>query len=341
MITLRKESNVKPLQSDLGRMIEQFLAELKKKSKRTEISYRGDINRFLKTVFQKTISTITFMEIEKTDFDLLTDYFNNEFEGMSNNTKNRHLRSIKSLMRHLKARNQELDISYLDLISSFTNDAQRIERMPREVVFEYIEEAGKERFNGKAKQLLIMLAVDTALRIEDYLEMEWNQFSPQEDGVVLTGYGKGGKRWIEKISFNVYDEVLKLKEEQEEGEKRVFSPLSEKNVYDMMTRIKKNLGYDDRRYSFHSLKKTGVTFAYRLTGDILEAKKKGKHSNLETTQIYLEEVDYGITGMFSLGENDNDLYTKVSHEELLKALEGMNKDMLFLLNVKLQESGKA
>lgn len=339
MITsIMTKGNIKPLQSKCGRVIEQFLAEHGKRSKRTEMSYRGDISKFLDAVFQKTISTVMYVEIEHIDFELLTEYFNNEFKGMSNNTKNRHLRSIKSLLRHLKARDViSMDIDFLDLISTFRNDAHRIEAMPREVVLQYIEEAGKERFNSDVKQTLIMLAVDTALRVEDYLQMEWSQFSPQDDGVILAGYGKGGKRWIEKISYEVYNEILKLKEVQEEGETKVFAPLSEKNIYDMMTRLRKNLGYEDRNYSFHSLKKTGVTFAYRLTGDILEAMKKGKHSNIETTQIYLEEFDYGITGMFSIGEHDSELYKKASHEELLRALGEMNQDMLHLLNIKLQQ----
>lgn len=349
MVSLAKveTQKVTQMRTKAGRTIEQFLQECKKKSEDTEINYRGDIRRFLDIVYDKTIDTITFEELDCLDFDIFTEYINKDFGKLSNNTINRHTSSIKELMRHLKKRGfvdpetggvHLADIAYLDLITMMPDDSKRIEHMSKEVVMRYIDEAGRERHNALAKQHIIMLAVDTALRLEDYLALEWSQLSPQEDGVILTGYGKGNKRWIEKISHDVYKSLLELKVNQEMGETKVFAPLSRKNVTDMMTRFKSVLGYQDRRYSFHSFKKTAVTFAYRLTGDILEAMKKGKHSNVKTTMTYVEEVDYGITGMFSLGSHDDDLYKRVSHEELLAALDELNKDTLFLLNLKLKKN---
>lgn len=340
MVALTKASmeNVTKMQTKAGRVIEQFLQELRKRSEDTETNYRSDIRRFLDVVYDgRTIDTITFEELDCLDFDVFTEYINKGFGELSNNTINRHTSSIKALMKHLKSRNFiESDTAYLDLVTLMPDDSKRIEHMSKEVVIRYIDEAGREMHNSEAKQIMIMLAVDTALRLEDYLTMEWSQFSLQEDGVVLTGYGKGNKRWIEKISYNVYNEILKLKANQEMGEKRVFAPLSRKNIIDMMTRFKGVLGYQDRSYSFHSFKKTAVTFAYRLTGDILEAMKKGKHSNVKTTMAYVEELDYGITGMFSLGDHDDEMYKKVSHEDLLEALGELNKDTLHLLNIKLK-----
>lgn len=338
-----KKSKVEKMQTKCGRVIEQFLAECKQKSKSTEINYRGDLNRFFNMVYDgRTIHTITFEELDCLDYEILTQYKDNGFEDLANTTANRHISSIKALMRYLKARNcLESDIAYLDLVSLLPSRPQRIEGMPRNVVLRYIGEAGREKFNAEVKQALIMAAADTALRLEDYLELEWSDFSPQEDGVVISGYGKNNKRWIEKITYDFYnEEILPLKQNQEYGEKRVFAPLNRKNVTDMMTRFKTTLGYEDRSYSFHSLKKTGVEFAYRLTNDIMEAKKKGKHENIQTTLIYLEEANYGITGMFSLGVHDAKLYEKVSHEELLKAVGELNADTIHLLNIKIKSLQK-
>lgn len=333
------DNKVTKMQTRCGYAIEQFLQEYRKKSANTEANYRGDISRFLERVFNKTIDTITFEELDCLDFDSLTQYINNEFEGMSNNTSNRHLSSIKAVYRHLKKRGEgnnnflKSEITYFDLVEMLPNDSERIMRMPKEVVDEYIEEAGHERFDAFPKQMIIKLAADTGLRLSEYLDLRWSQFHPEGSVVVMTGYGKGGVRFSDKISVELYNELLKLKSYQEYGEPRVFSMLTERKVKGAMTRIKKNLGYDDRAYSFHSLKKTAVTFAYRRTGDILEAQRKGRHSKLETTRDYLEDVDYGITGMYSLGNFDDELYKKASHEEIMKVLEGMNKDMLHLLNI--------
>lgn len=319
-------------QTKCGKAIDQFLNEYDKQSKNTVQGYKGDIEKFLHKVYEKTIDTITVEELDCLDFDSFSEYING-IKDSSNSTVNRHTSTIRTMMDHLKKRNViTSEIGYLDLIKLKRNNSKRIDVMPRAVVLNYISEAGREKNHAKKKQNLIMFAVDTALRMEDYLEMKWDQFSPQEDWVIVKGYGKGGKMWIEKISYKVYNSLLEMRQG---NESMVFTPLSEKNVTDMMNRIKLRLGYQDRTYSFHSLKKTAVTFTYRLTGDILEAMKKGKHSNLDTTRIYLEEEDYGMTGMFSLGDHDSDLYKKIAHDELLMALSELNKDTLHLLNIKI------
>lgn len=331
-------------QTKAGRAIEQFLRECQKRSEDTEINYRGDIRRFLDMVYDgQTIDTITLEELNQLDFDTFSEYVETCFEGLSNNTVNRHTSSIKALMKHLKARGLiKSNISYIDLITLLPNDSKRIERMPQEVFMRYIDEAGREKHNPLAKQEIIKLAIDTSLRLEDYEKMEWDQFSPQEIGedVEITGYGKGNKRWHTKISYEVYEGLLKLKKNQDIDEKRVFAPLSRKNVSDMMLRFKEVLGYRDRRFSFHSFKKTAVTFTYRETGDLTEAMRVGQHSNVNTTLDYIEGIDYGVTGMFSLGLESHDglLYKKASHEELLTALDELNKDTLFLLNLKLKKN---
>lgn len=323
-------------QTRCGKAIEQFLSEHEKKSKKTKYSYKGDIKKFLKEVYGESTATITEEDLNLLDFDSFSDYINS-IKG-SNSTVNRHTSTIRSLMGHLKDRNFiTADIGYLNTIKLKRNNSKRIDIMTREIVLNYINIAEKEKNHAEKKQKLIMFAVDTALRLEDYLEMEWNQFSPQEEWVIVKGYGKGGKLWIEKISYDVYNSLLEMRLADET---KVFAPLNEKNIWDMMNRIKLVLGYNDRAYSFHSFKKTSVTFTYRLTGDILEAMKKGKHSNIETTRIYLEEEDYGMTGMFSLGEHDPDLYKKIPYEELLAALKEMNKDTLHLLNIKIDNLQK-
>lgn len=336
-----RSNKVTRLRTKCGYAIEQYLLECRKQSERTEMNYRGDIERYLERVFNKSIDTVTFEELECVDYDIFTQYINNEFEGLANSTINRHTSSIKALYRHLKMRNLiQSNITFLDLIALLPNDSERIMRMPIEVVEEYIEEARHEKFDAYPKQMLIKLAADTGMRLSEYLNMEWSQFHPEGNVVTITGYGKGNKRFTEKISLDFYNELLNIKKYQKMGEKKVFSMLTDRKVKGMMTRIKENLGYHDRAYSFHSLKKTAVTFAYRLTNDILEAQRKGKHTKLETTRDYLEDVDYGITGMFSLGDFDSELYNKVTHDELLEALNNMNKDMLHLLNIELNNKKK-
>lgn len=328
--------NVTKFQTKCGVAIEQYLKEASKGSKHTERNYRSRINRFLKHVYEKTIDTVTFEELDLMDYDSFTQYIDS-FEEVKNNTINNHMSAVKELLRDLKGRNLlRSDIAYLDSIKPENNDGKEIEYMSVDVVERYISEAGRELHNAEAKQKLIMLAADQGLRLEALLNLSWGSFMPRENGVVLTGYDKGNKKFTKVISYYVYEDLLKLRKEASIDSK-VFSPLSPKNVTDMMIRIKVNLGYEDISYSFHSLRKSAGTWVYRYTNDILEAQKALGHDNLNNTQIYVKNLDYGVMGMFSLRNHDSEAYKKLSHEELLDVLDTLSGDFLHVLNAKIQQ----
>ena len=63
-----------------------------------------------------------------------------------------------------------------------------------------------------------------------------------------------------------------------------------------------------------------------------------RYTSLDTTRLYTEIEDYGITGLISLGDSvPKDLYKTVNKETLIKAIELMNKDFTFILNSKISE----
>lgn len=322
-----------------GKDIENYLEERGKWSKNTAASYRGDFSRFLKSVFNTTIEHVTTEQLNNVDYDLLMRYRHDMDGILVNNTINRHISTISAILKHLKSRNVlKSDVSYLDDIRKLPIQPVEIAYMPPEVVDRYISEAGKDTNYPELKQNLIMIAVEGALRLNEALELEIGQFTViDEETVVLKGYGKGNKEYFDKIDISIYNKLVKaMKTDKNNPKSKIFKPLNTKNITDMMTRIRKQLKYDDMNYSFHSFKKTGVTAAYIASGnDILEAQRKGRHESLDTTRRYLKGEDYGVTGLFSLRERDSEVYKKVSHEELLKGIEGMSEGFLNLLNTKI------
>lgn len=334
------EEKVTKFQTKCGKEIEKYLNEIRKKSENTEKNYRADIRRFIKYNYEKTIDTVTTEELDLLDYDSFTQYIES-FEGVSNNTINRHISTIKSLYKNLKARNiLNSDIAYLDLVTLLNNDGVEIDPMSIEVVERYINEAGRELHHAEVKQKLIMLAADQGLRLDELLSLTWKSFSPREDGVVISGYGKGNKKFTKKIEFWVYEDLLELRKGATLNSK-VFAPLSPKNVADMMTRIKTNLGYEDREYSFHSLRKSAVTYFYRdNNGDLIKTQRYAGHSNPNTTQIYIESEEMGVTGMFSTRNNDKEAYKKLTHDELLEVIEDMSYDFVHMLNAKIQQKAR-
>lgn len=320
----------------VGKAIEDFLYEKGKQSEDTAKAYRSDIKRFLTNLYDKSINTITAEELETLDYDSFKSFLNSLYGVQSNSLINRYTSSIKSMYRYLNATKAiKSDMMFFELIDNLKNNANSYEAIPMEVVEQYIKATHFEKNKQLEKKLIIKLAIDLGLRESELRGLEWKQFKPNGDEVFVSGIGKGGVKYLEKISRNFYNELLQIKVD---GQSKVFT-LTKKNLTDMMMRLKIQLHQEDRNYTFHSFKKTAVTNTYKLTGSITDAQKKGKHKHLTTTQLYLQEEEVKMTGYYSLeGNLNHNLYKEVSHDVLMDTLKGMSKEMLFVLNMKLNSN---
>lgn len=332
-------SNVTQFQTKAGKTIEEFLEEKAKRSEDTASSYRGDINKFLKEIFDKTINTVTIEELELLDYESFKAFLNSMYKKLANTSINRCRSSIESLYQYLNAtKSIRTDLTFFRLIKALPNEVNSYEVMPMEVVEQYIEATRFEKNKPIEKKWAIVMSVELGLRDSEVRELEWNQFKSDGQRVYVSGYGKGGVKYTEVISKDLYNEMVS--ELKSAGQKNLFT-ISKKNITDMMIRLRKTLNYEDRNYTFHSFKKASVNNTYNLTGNVLDAQKKGKHSKLETTQLYLQEVETKMTGYFSLEKNLNHkLYREVEHKALIETLKTMPKDLLFLLNMKLNDQNK-
>lgn len=325
--------------------VEQYLTQRKQRNKNTYRNYLTDIEHFFEHVFGKPYSSITTQELnsEKTELDGLMKYFDSLYNMkkvngkrmFANGTINRKQASVKSLLKFLKVKKVfHHDLSELEVITNLPKKTKNIENVSFETAMKYAEWFRQNEVNkSKEKYIITKLAIDIGKRATELLTLEWNQFLVRSEYVLVSGIGKGEKKWTEKISVSFYEEITELKG----NSNRVFS-LSYNDLVRMTNRAKKALGDTDRAISFHSFRKCSITVTYRLTGDILEAQRKANHSSLDTTKIYIEAEDYGMTGLISLGDSiSNELYKDVDKDTLVEAIELMNKDFMFILNYKINE----
>ncbi len=338
---------------NVGDAIESFLRGKEKRNINTYRSYKTDVKHFFENCFGKPYKDIRFNELnsEITDFENLVEYFNGLFEKtdqngkrvFSNNTINKKQTSIKQLLKYLKIKKVLVkDLTNLEYIEQLPKDTDSIEMIPFEEALKYAEWFKKNEVDrGIEKYIITKLAIDTGLRASELVKLTWSQFTIDSDIVIMRGIGKGNKKWVEKISLEFYHEIIEeLKPIEATGDDKVFT-IKYHALPNMMNRAKIALKHQGKKYTFHSFKKTSVNMAYRLTGDILEAQRKGRHSSLDTTRIYTQAEDYGMTGLISLGgEIPNDLFKTVDQDVLLEALEEVNKDFLFILNYKINEKLK-
>lgn len=341
-------SNVVKIKCDtIEQAVEQFLKQKYQRNVNTYRNYLLDIEHFFQSMFGKHYSFVTKDELNQvanidglmTYFDSLYDITNDTGKRLFTNvTINRKQSSIKALLKFLKIKKvYDNDLTELELIQNLPKDTKSIEVISFDTAMKYAEWIKEnEKVKANEKYIIVKLAIDSGLRASELLSLKWNQFEKDLNCVVMRGRGKGNKDWIEKISLQFYEEILTLKADSE----YVFT-LNYDNLVRMMNRVKKAFGVSDKNISFHSFKKCSVTSAYKLTGDILEAQRKGRHSSLDTTRLYTESEDYGITGLISLGNSvPKDLYKNVDNETLIKAIELMNKDFIYILNNKIAELQK-
>ncbi|TCJ00418.1 tyrosine-type recombinase/integrase [Cytobacillus praedii] len=337
------EKVVKLNKTEIYDQINLFLDKkhMRSGSDKTRESYERDINDFFYylTKGTKEVKFLTIDDIQINDDDIINFQIHLKNKGLVNKSINRKVSTVNQLYGRFFRK------GYIKNLSSF-EEADRLKEgknyhgvlTVNEVFHMTTLVLNQKRGRKKlTKYFLLLLAMDTCLRKSALLNLTWSDFIEHVDFVEIKAVDKGNEERNLKISKEFYQELLQLKEESKTD--KVFD-ISETSIQDMMDYLKSKMKIEEkRRICFHSVRKCGVSFQYRISGlDIMQAKKAAGHSNLNTTQIYVGETDYGILGaVSSRGQIDDALFEKVSHEELLEGIRNLNKDQILLLNIKLNE----
>lgn len=322
--------------------IERYINQLGYNSKGTMTAYLGDIKLFFKIIKNKEIEYLTEEDVNSIDLDSFEDFIsymhnltNDEGKRVyTNKTINRKVSASKGLIEYLYSKKIVADVSYFPSIKSLPENSNSHGVLETHEVFTMAELALQERVKGKIKRLLILFSLDTCIRKAALVNLKWSNFIEKEEGVLVTGVDKGNQEFRQLISKDFYNELLKIKTTKD----KVFD-ISVDAVDKMFVRLRDKMKIpEERRIVFHSIRKSGVTFRFRMTGDILEAQRAANHSNVSTTQLYIKNEDYGALGaVSSRGKLDMEMYKKVDHETLIEAIEMCKKDFQAILNMKLME----
>ncbi len=323
---------------------EQIILFLEKKTMRSESlktreAYDSDIRDFFKFKAKKEIEFLNKNDVKLNDDDIVKFqiYLKND-RGLLNKSINRKISTVNQFYGQLYRR------GYIENLAAF-DEADRLKEgknhhgvLTVEEVFQAAELVKNQPRGRKrlTKYYLILTAMDTCLRKSALLNLTWDDFILHDDEVEIRAVDKGNEERNLRISKEFYEELVQIKNES--GTNKVFD-ISDTSIQSMMNYIKRQLKFEDKRnVVFHSFRKAGVTFQYRLTNDLLQAKKASGHKNMENLLIYIGERDLGVLGaVSSKGDIDDQLFKKVSHEELLKGISSLTKDQILLLNLKLKE----
>jgi len=342
--------NLINLYETLEKEIEEFLFYHKKNSVATYNSYKSDIKRLAQTLFDREhYKHISKEQIQGFSVSDLVHYFDmcylevdEDGENLyTNSTVNRWISSLRSLIKFLEGRKHiKYDIHELnERLKKLPDDSIAIDVLSNEDTDRCLEYFKTLKL-GEVMYNLGNLAVDTGLRLNELLTLEWNQFTTlSEDEVQISSRGKnrgkGNKSWNKIISTEVYEELFKLKKE---GNTRVFD-IGRSTVAKYMNETVTHLGLnkEGKKYTFHSFRKNSVTHIYKTHGnDIIAAQNWANHGSPSTTARYIKSNQLGMAGRKSLADKvDEQAYMKVSHEQLLSTLSEMDESILYNLNKQL------
>jgi integrase len=316
------------------------------KRSKTQIAYEADVRLFLRyTRGKEEGSELEYLTLDELQFTLedLEDFKDKILElrnedgkyAYTNKSFNRKLSGIKNFIRFMAKKKLIKDISFLELVTSEKEKDTHYGVLSINEIMDMVEWIMEyERELKETKKYLVLLSLDTCIRKSAILRLKWSDFEEAEDGIVIKGIDKGNTEFRKKISKEFYNELLTIKKTSD----KVFN-VNDNVIDGLMKRYREFFKISpDRKIVWHSVRKAGIMFRFRLTKDILEAQKAAGHKNINTTQIYLQSEDYGAIGaVSSMGKLDNELFKKVDHETLINAIGLLNQDTQLLINLKLNE----
>ena len=325
---------------EVYKQIKKFLETKALKSEKTSISYKKGIQNFFEFIKGKQLEFLTREDVQIT-FDDLENFVtqvskSNEY---NNKTINGYISSVAELLRYLHMKKLVDDISCLSSLKMIRLPEQQNKYGVLRVdeVFDFADWVLENEVKlADVKYYFILFSLDTCLRKSAVLNLKWENFIVKENDVFVKAVDKGNSDFKGSISHEFYNELLKLKEKY--NTEKVFE-IGSSTIQGTLDRWKEARNIpDNRNIVLHSIRKAGANFHFRTTSDILQAKKVLGHKNTSTTEIYLDEEEYGAIGIISQNgkEIDNELYKKVSKDDLIKAIENI-KGYKTLLNIELQK----
>ena len=114
----------------------------------------------------------------------------------------------------------------------------------------------------------------------------------------ILGKGKVEKDDFVVLSDNVFNDLKAYIGERTNGNifislrcKKNQNGLENRQIRGIVKQYLKEIGLDSENYSCHSTRHTFINLAFELGNDLYTVSKEARHSNMHTTQIYLEEYN--------------------------------------------------
>jgi integrase len=303
--------------------IRTYLLRKGQNSENTKTTYERAIRDFFKTMRNKDLEQLLPEDLifEKHQIGAYQVALKEQYKG---STVNNTFTAIRECYKRLERDGFSVSPSLFDVERYDEHDTKPYDTLTHEEVLACINLVSGTR-KGKEKALLIRLAYATAFRVTSILTMKWNQIV-EIDGVWYAKVvGKGNKLSHKKLSDDLYNTLMEHKKNTK-GDK-VFE-LTKKTVDKMMSYIRENMDFGERRIVFHSFKKASLNEVNILSGgDLKLIQAHGDHADIQTTMNdYIARKK--IEELLIVDVNTNvplEKFDEMSHEELVHLVKNMDR----------------
>lgn len=317
--------------------INSYLMKVGLKSKNTQYNYEVAIRRFFIWHVGKSIE-----DLVNDDLDILNEkmiryqYYLLEDCDYSNNTVNASIAPIARLYEHF-ARNRYI-VKVEDVrVDKLPDDGERYGELSHSEA-ETMAVLAERQKKGVEKAGIIRLAYTTSFRKASLLAIKWSDivFDSKSRLYLITAIGKRNKKHTRPIPVELYNELLKIKEQKYYSrytDNKVFH-LSDHTLWNMIDNLKKEMGIgEDRNVVFHSLRNVAAGFIRFNGGGIEEIREQLNQSGYGSLKHYMhEDKNYSNMAGMRMHETFEDNYVEqLSREELLQLIERQGEAVKTLL----------
>ena len=316
---------------NVGQVIDLGLNQNKRNSKDTYKSYRNTIDNFFNFAFGCSHNEVTPQQIGYINSIITNEYIDYlKSKGNSNRTIKQKTSALKQMATWLKMSGFDIDPFVFESFSKMrTNNKNTYEAFEEMEMYTMIEKA-KEYKDGEMKSLLIELAFETAFRKSAMLSLKRENFIIKNEKCIAWVYDKGSKKDVKYIDEKLFARIMDSMEKfpkallfKSRDDNKL--PMSKKAAERLIIKLKKDLGINNSKKTFHSIKKASINRIERLSGgDLSIMKRHGNHANASTTINHYYKSDKEDEIYYALiqgnGIPDLESIKAATKEEIIEAI---------------------
>lgn len=266
-------------------------------SKGTRRLYEFELNSFLEIIKDKKVNSFTIQDILLYKFAIQKySLKNGEIRDTSSSTIARKLSIIKNFLRFLYRR------KYLDKDLFSEIDLPKVHQKHPDVLTEkeanaLLRSPDRRTKRGLRDYLILKIFLLTGCRLQELIDINWEDFQRKYNFLTLTLRGKGNKERVVKIPKDLEAELKEYKGKNEFKHKEPLflttsvrglkpgriSRIAIRNMLNKYSRI----ALIDKNITPHSLRHTCFSLEVANGADIFRIMEQAGHTSLLVTQRYI------------------------------------------------------